>query len=65
MLIHGTNFDGEVTKDFKLSMGGNQIERTDSYEYLGVIIDDKINWKLHIKELCSKLASVCGVLSKV
>ena len=29
MLIHGTNFDGEVTKDFKLSMGGNQIERTE------------------------------------
>ena len=27
---------------FSLSMGGNQIERTNSYKYLGITVDDKI-----------------------
>ena len=66
MLIQGPHFNKEeVSADFNLIMGQHQIERTVSYKYLGVTIDEKLNWKVHIKELCAKLASVCGVLSKV
>ena len=46
-------------------MGEFEIERTDQYKYLGIIFDDKLNWKPQIEKMCSKLASVCGVLSKV
>ena len=46
-------------------MGIHEIEKTDSYTYLGIIFDEKLNWKLQIDKLCSKLSSVCGVLSKV
>ena len=46
-------------------MGVHEIEKTASYTYLGVILDDKMNWKLQIDKICSKLSSVCGVLSKV
>ena len=52
-------------KKFKLYMGIHQIEKTDNYKYLGIMIDDKLNWKLQIKTMCSKLSSVCGVISKV
>ena len=65
MLIHRLNSQNENANKFKLIMGGHEIEKTDSYRYLGVTIDHKLNWKLHVNELCSKLASVCGVLSKV
>ena len=34
-------------------------------KYLGVIIDNKINWKLHIKQINLKLSKGIGVLYKV
>lgn len=46
-------------------MGDNVIEQTTTYKYLGVMIDDKLNWKPQIDKMCAKLASVCGVISKV
>ena len=46
-------------------MGGNVIEETPTYKYLGIIIDQKLNWQPQIAEMCSKLSSVCGILSKV
>ena len=52
-------------KNFKLYMGIHEIEKTDSYKYLGIMVDDKLNWKLQIKSMCSKLSSVCGIISKV
>ena len=49
---------------FQLQMGNNLIEKTDRYKYLGVIVDDKLKWDLHIEKMCSKLSSICGVISK-
>ena len=46
-------------------MGGHQIEQTSTYKYLGVIIDENLNWVPQIDKMCAKLASVCGILSKV
>ena len=67
MLIYGPNSKTSnfSNSNFSLTMGGNSIEKTDSYKYLGITIDQKLNWKSHIKELRAKLSSVCGVLSKV
>ena len=64
MLIHGTTFKSTDVEKFSLTMGGNLIERTISYRYLGVEVDNKLNWKAQIKQLCSILANVCGVISK-
>ena len=50
---------------FDVTMGGNAIEQTSTYKYLGVLIDENLNWKPHIDKMCNKLASVCGVISKV
>ena len=51
--------------DFAVTMGRNPIEQTATYKYLGVIIDENLNWKPQIDKLCSKLAGVCGIISKV
>ena len=45
-------------------MGGHLIEQTETYKYLGVTIDENLNWVPQIDKLCCKLASVCGILSK-
>ena len=66
MLIKASNMTAsDRYKNFKLYMRIHQIEKTDNYKYLGIMVDDKLNWKLQIKTMCSKLSSVCGVISKV
>ena len=67
MLVQGPNQKDRkaLAQNFKVFMGVHEIEKTDNYTYLGVILDDKLNWKLQIDKICSKLSSVCGVLSKV
>lgn len=52
-------------ENFMVEMGGHVIEQTETYKYLGVIIDENLNWEPQIDKMCGKLASVCGVLSKV
>ena len=37
-----------------------EMSRTDQYNYLGVIIDEKLTWQPHVEQLCSKLAGVSG-----
>ena len=68
MLIRGPRLaDSKVgnSENFKVFMGQHEIEQTNDYKYLGIIMDDKMDWKQQIKKLCSKLSTVCGVLSKV
>ena len=67
MLVQAPNKKNRalLSSNFKLFMGDHEIEKTDNYKYLGILIDDKLNWDLQITKLCSKLSSVCGVLSKV
>ena len=68
MIIKGPRSTAASSADidnFQLTMGSNIIERTDSYKYLGIVFDDKLDWKIQINNLCSKLSTVCGVISKV
>ena len=48
----------------KLIMNNIQIERKDSLKFLGVLIDETLSWKNHIKILESKLARAIGLLYK-
>ena len=52
-------------EDFVVKMGGNIIEQTPTYKYLGVLFDEKLNWVPHIDKMCAKLASISGVISKI
>ena len=46
-------------------MGGHTIERTKSYCYLGIIVDEKLSWSEHVNMVCMKLSQVAGVIFKV
>ena len=41
------------------------LERVQNVKYLGVVLDDRLNWKKHISSVCKKIAPVIGVLSKL
>ena len=41
---------------FSVKINGFLIEQSDSIKYLGVVLDDKLNWKKHLSSLKSKLS---------
>ncbi|KAK9872307.1 hypothetical protein WA026_017112 [Henosepilachna vigintioctopunctata] len=44
-----------------------QLSLQESSKFLGIYVDDKLNWKKHFSELYNQLSSICyslGVLSK-
>ena len=41
------------------------MERCLFYKYIGVYIDDKLNWTKHVNYLCEKLSKMSGMFSKL
>ena len=60
MLFSNHNKNTQV----QIQVNGVDIDRVYENKFLGVIIDDKINWKSHIKHIQSKLSRSISVLSK-
>ena len=52
-------------KTFTTSFNGKPLARVDSVRYLGVILDNKLNWNKHISYLTGKLFSSAEILSKL
>ena len=49
------------TESFIINVSRNRIERALTYKYLGVIVDAKLTWKEHCKQLCSTISKYIGV----
>ena len=41
------------------------LEICKSYKYLGVVIDEKLNWDAHIKHITPKISKACGALARL
>ncbi len=37
----------------------------ESYKYLGIHFDNKLNWVTHIQHVCNKVSKACGALAKL
>ena len=48
-----------------LTLNGRVVKRVSETKFLGVIIDDKLNWNSHIKYLNSKLKCETGKLNRI
>ena len=47
------------------SLNGNLINWVDSARFLGVLIDKKVNFKVHIAYVLNKISKNCGILYKI
>ena len=47
---------------FNLTINHNLIKKSEFVKYLGVFLDDKLSWKIHIEKICQKLSRVCGII---
>ena len=51
--------------DFRLKLNRVPLQRCREYKYLGVYVDEKLNWKRHIQYMCDKLSKVCGYFARL
>jgi len=54
-----------TTPSLQLSINNFVIEKVTSTKYLGVLIDENLDWKLHITELCQSLRKFVGIFYKL
>ena len=50
---------------FRIKIINTEIERVSTFNFLGVIIDEHLNWKSHIDSICSTLSRTIGILCKL
>ena len=48
-----------------LEMNSNTLQRVQETKYLGVIIDENLNWKSHIKLVKAKVSRACYIMTKL
>ena len=51
--------------ELSIKINNKPLEKCTSYKYLGIFIDDKLNWKKHIEYVCKKVSKACGALAKI
>ena len=51
--------------DFDVSVRGIGIKKCCTAKYLGVILDENLNWKAYVKYLQKKLSSAVGIIAKL
>ena len=60
-LKHNKNYDA----DLKIKLCRKRIHASQYVKYLGVFIDENLNWKKHINEISTKLIKGNAMLSKL
>ena len=55
----------KIKPDISSNIDGQVIAEITSSKFLGVIIDDKLNWRDHVSFVCRKVARGLGVIIKV
>jgi len=51
--------------DFQFSTDEGQINRVSSFKYLGVLLDEKWKWKMHVNSLLQKLGHRLSVFNRI
>ena len=60
-----TKANNSTFHNFNVNLKGIKIQKSLSIKYLGVVLDENLNWKLHIKYLHLKLSQAVGILAKL
>ena len=61
MIFHRTRIK---TDELSLRIGQGTLKETSQHKYLGLIIDNKLNWSAHISHVKNKVSKCVGILLK-
>ena len=53
------------TTPFNVSIGSNVIERTECTKFLGIYIDHRLNYNVHVMTLSKKLSQISGIMRRI
>jgi len=56
---------GRNWSETNIQLVGHPICTVEHAKLLGLIIDDRLSWSNHVKELCRKLSSAIGALRRI
>ena len=51
--------------EISVKINKTPLEKCTKYKYLGIVIDEKLNWKDHIEYVCKKVSKACGIFAKL
>ena len=67
--LNNTNFllfsNNSTLLELNIYFAGSKIKQCDNVKYLGVYLDDKLNWDRHIGYLITKLSSAFAIFYKL
>jgi hypothetical protein len=64
MLFGHKHLDDALCKNM-ITINSNTLERVKVVKFLGILIDDKMDWKAHISHVASKVARNIGIMYKI
>ena len=65
ILFRPKSGQGNIAKHFNFRISGQQIERTNKVKYLGLVVNEFLEWRTHITHLKKKLNQAFSLLSKI
>ena len=65
MLVGPSAITDNQMLTFALNIQNQNLEKVKKCKYLGVIFDEKFNWKAHISHLTNRLSKVAGIFYKL
>ena len=48
-----------------IKLDNEDVQQVKQVKFLGIIVDEHLNWKAHIDAVCMKLSKICGLLYRV
>ena len=51
--------------EFILNLGEKRSKKVDHVKFLGIVIDDELNWEAHVKHLKSKLCTAIVIIKRI
>jgi exonuclease III/predicted metal-binding protein len=65
MLFHNSQKRMSLYENMKIQFNGETIKRTSHFNFLGIVINENLNWNDHITHLSSKINPVVGLLHRL
>lgn len=64
-LVFTSNIRKQTNHDMKITLDNKNISKAESIKFLGIYIDQFVNFKTHIDELCKKLSKLVGLFYRI
>ena len=65
MMFHNPQKKMSLYEDLKIEFNGDLIKRTAHFNFLGIIINENLNWNNHITHISNKINPIVGLLHRL